>query len=154
MFLSLYVRREVRNSGAVPLLTVYRLVRKKRNRGSRNNLKHWRVFVLISYFNLSFLFFVFFHWVVEERNRGSWNNLWKWKICILGAGISNARPVRRKKDLPQSWYTYAVNWLMICSDLITFSRKISQWSFLAGGLVINQDPIYSQPPPAEWRWPI
>ena len=71
MFLSLYVRREVRNSGAVPLLTVYRLVRKKRNRGSRNNLKHWRVFVLISYFNLSFLFFVFFHWLLRKETEAA-----------------------------------------------------------------------------------
>lgn len=162
MFLSIYVQGEVRNSAAVPLLTVYWLVRKKRNRGSRNNLKNWRVFVLISYFNLSFFFSFFFSSVVNERNRGSWNNLnigeylfsflisishslfsffslvaeekknrgswnnlWKWKICRLWAGISNSRQFRRKKHLPQSWYTYAVNWLMICSDRIFFSRKIS-----------------------------
>ena len=71
MFLSIYVQGEVRNSAAVPLLTVYRLVRKKRNRGSRNNLKPWRVFVLISYFNLSFLFFFFFHRLMRKETEAA-----------------------------------------------------------------------------------
>ena len=71
MFLSIYVQGEVRNSAAVPLLTVYRLVRKKRNRGSWSNLKHWRVFVVNYNFNLSFLFFVFFHWFLRKETEAA-----------------------------------------------------------------------------------